>query len=102
MLHFQQRVSCANPSDISVQLVRPPLRSRGDGHFLGEFSATFCAWIAPSPWVELMLPARCLGEICVEIIFLYNFMRCLYPLQLRCLKNRTEDSRGISPLLMKF
>lgn len=32
MLHFQQPVSCANPSDISVQLVCPPLREAGDGH----------------------------------------------------------------------
>lgn len=31
MLHFQQRVSCTNPSDISVQLVRPPWTPAGDG-----------------------------------------------------------------------
>lgn len=32
MLHFQQPVSCANPSDISVQLVCAPLREAGEGH----------------------------------------------------------------------
>lgn len=81
MLHFQQRVSCANPSDISVQLVRPPLRSRGDGCFLGEFSVTFSAWIAPSPWVELMLPARCLGELCMYrklLFFIISWGVCIH------------------------
>lgn len=48
MLHFQQPVSCANPSDISVQLACPPLREAGDEHVPEDSQDT--APLRASPW----------------------------------------------------
>lgn len=69
MVHFQQPVSCANPSDISVQLVSPPLSKAGDGHFLEDswgtkpFSASSALGLLREGGMMLMVPVRCAAEI---------------------------------------